>query len=504
MKSRNWTLTVCISACLLLGSTPALAAPPVPLCGAHLLPRTGSLPPVAAKRQFAQSFQVGDPLTLPAFSFRLGENAHYQTTTTCRFVGQHCYIFVEDDVWGTPRVTQAGIDSLTDAFDRATPGDAGRGIFSITTELFGPTPDVDGDPRILIVLLDILDSPITGATFIGYFDTENQAPPTSREIVYIDTNPLDITGALARATLAHEFQHMLHWRADPDEDKWVDEGCSEYAELACGYRDTSQTAASAFLQVTNTSLTLWEDLPFDFDQSFLWMTYFVQRYGGAALVPLVSEPENGIDGVNRMLESRNASQRFESFFADWMAATYLDGPGSLGYQRLDLGPVHPDTIAVPIENLTRRVRLWGIDYLALGESSGLSITIESSADNDLLTVLIAERNAGPAVTSLSVPAGARKRINTFGPDARALAITRTSGETEDYTLTITPLDGTSVAASDFDASGQVDFPDFVFFAAHFGYTAADPNFNPTCDLDGDRRVAFSDFLIFARNFGLSP
>ena len=492
-----------IFACLLLlGATPALADPLLPVCGTPLLPRPGSLPRVAAKLQAVQPFKVGDPLTVPAFSFRLGDKGHYQTTTTCRFVGRHCYIFVEDEVWGT--LTQAGIDSLAGAFDRTTPRDAGRGIYSIDTDLFGPPPDVDGDSRILIVLLDILDSPITGTTFVGYFDTENQGPPTSREILYIDTHPLDITGTLARATLTHEFQHMLHWWADPDEDKWVDEGCSEYAELACGYKDTTQTAAAAFLEYPSTSLTLWEDLPFHFDQSFLWMTYFVQRSGEAVLKPLLSEPENGIAGINGVLASRNTSQRFETLFADWMAATYLDGPAHLGYQRLDLGPVHRSTVAVPTQNRTRKVRLWGTDYLALEASPGLSIDITGAGDSDLLTVLIAERDTGPAVTSLSIPAGARKRINAFGPDARTLAVTRTSGETEDYTFTIVPLDGTSVAASDFDASGKVDFTDFVLFARNFGYTTADPGFTPTYDLDGDRRVAFSDFVIFAENFGASP
>lgn len=491
-----------ISVCLLLlGVTPVLADSLRPVCGTHLLPRSGALPR-AAKLQAVQPFKVGDPLTVPAFSFRWGDGGHYQTTTTCRFVGRHCYIFVEDEVWGT--LTQAGIDSLADAFDRTTPGDAGRGIYAIDTDLFGPPPDVDGDPRILIVLLDILDnSATTGITFVGYFDTDNQGPPTSREIIYIDTNPLDITGTLARATLTHEFQHMLHWRADPDEDKWVDEGCSEYAELACGYKDTTQTAAAAFLEVTNTSLTLWEDLPFDFDQSFLWMTYFVQRSGEAVLKPLLSEPENGIAGINRVLASHNTSQRFETLFADWMAATYLDGPAHLGYQRLDLGPVSRDTVAVPTRNRTRKVRLWGTDYLALEASPGLSIDI-AGAGSDLLTVLIAERDTGPAVTFLSIPTGTRKRINTFGPDARTLAVTRTSGETEDYTFTIVPLDGRSVAASDFDASGRVDFTDFVLFAKNFGYTTADSGFIPTYDLDGDRRVGFSDFVIFAGNFGVAP
>ena len=127
-----------ISVCLLLlGVTPVLADSLLPVCGTHLLPRSGALQR-AAKLQAVQPFKVGDPLTVPAFSFRWGDGGHYQTTTTCRFVGRHCYIFVEDEVWGT--LTQAGIDSLADAFDRTTPGDAGRGIYAIDTDLFGPPP----------------------------------------------------------------------------------------------------------------------------------------------------------------------------------------------------------------------------------------------------------------------------------------------------------------------------------------------------------------------------
>ena len=149
----------------------------------------------------------------------------------------------------------------------------GTGIYDIDTDLFGSPPDVDGDPRIFIVLLDILDSPFTGTTFIGYFDTNNQSGQAMREIVYIDTNPLDVESKLARATLTHEFQHMLHWRGDPDEHKWIDEVCSEYAELACVYKDTLETAGETFLGTPNVSLTVWEDLPFDFDQTYLFMTW---------------------------------------------------------------------------------------------------------------------------------------------------------------------------------------------------------------------------------------
>ena len=496
------SLPLLLCAFLLLPA--AVSADPLPRCGTFDLPRPEIRPRAAAKQQIARSFSVGDTLTVRAYSFRLGVGGHYYTTTTCRWVGQHCYVFVEDDQWGT-RVAQSGVEALAGAFDRATVRYPDRGIFSVNTQVFGHPPDVDGDARILIVALDIEDSPITGSTYVGYFDVENQAPPISREILYIDSKPLDISSGLAAATLSHEFQHMIHWRADPDEDKWVDEGCSEYAELACGYKDTTEAAAWAFLQqISNTSLTEWEDQAYDFDQAFLWTAYFAERYGEDAVRALVSDPENGIPSVDRILASLDVPERFEDLFADWTAAVYLDGPGKWGYSRLNLAPVVRDTVAVPTLQGNRKAMLWGTDYLDLGDASGISIAIGGSGDNGLLAVLITQRDDGPSATAFSITPGATQRIRAFGRETRALAVSRTSGQTPDYAFSIAILDGASPTASDFDGSGLVDFEDFLRFVIHYGRAAGSTGYDPTCDLDGDRQIGFPDFLIFARNYGARP
>ncbi|MCZ6636172.1 MAG: hypothetical protein O7G87_22470 [bacterium] len=473
------------------------------MSGTTFLPRTPKHLP-APKRQLIQPFQVGDPLTVPAFSFRLVGGGHYQTDITCRLVGTHCYIFVENDMWGTDRVTQSGIESLARAFDNATNRDPDRGIFTVDIDLFGPPPNVDGDPRILIVILDVLDSPITGTTFVGYFDVENQSPPISREIIYLDSNPLDIHTDLARATLAHEFQHLLHWAADPDEDKWLDEGCSEYAELACGYRDTTEAATEDFLTLaTNTGLTEWEDLPFDFDQAFLWMTYFAQRYGDASLRQLVADPENGIASVNNLLTTLNVPERFEHLHGAWTAALYLDGPDNLGLKRLDLGPVKQDSFAVPTTQISRNVTLWGTDFLTFGDAPGLSIDIGSTGNENLLVTLITKGD-NPSAAPLAISSGTRKRIHTFTTGTHALSVTGTSGGLQSFSFSVTALEGTSPTASDFDANGEIGFSDFLRFAENFNRSAGLPNFDPTFDLDGDHKVGFSDFLIFAGNFGKTP
>ena len=469
-----------------------------PISGTHLIPRRSPTSIYSSKRQVQQPFQVGDPLTVSAFSFKLIGGGHYQTTTTCRFVGENCYVFVEDEVWGTSHVSQPAIDDLAAAFDDASNADPARGIYDITTALFGPTPDIDGDPRVLIVLLDILDSSFTGSFFSGYFDVENQAPPASREIVYIDVDPLDIQSDLARATLAHEFQHMLHWNADPDEDKWLDEGCSEYAELACGYKDTTQAVANAFLDVPNTGLTVWDDLPFDFDQSFLYMTYFAQRFGDEAVRALVGESGNGEESIDTVLTRLNRPDRFKDIYAEWSIALYLDGQDETGLTQIDVRSPVTTTLTLPASNIARKARLWGSDYLDLdGSFDAVSLSIGSTGDNPLLAILIGPD--GGAFTEID--AGEATTVNIYRADLRAIAMTSAAGTAEDYVLSVSAtLGGDERLASDFDAGGTIDFADFLLFASHFGRSGTDEGYNPSFDLNGNFAVDFTDFLTFAGHF----
>jgi hypothetical protein len=521
LKSRMLCLNTLFFLVLPLMSSVASAADTQLRCGTYLLTPALSSPKSVIAHQVADSFQVGDPLTVPAFSFRAG--LRYQTTTTCRWVGEHCYIFVEDDEWGTPRITEDGIAALASAFDLKIPVDSEHGIYETTTGIFGMPPNVDKDPRIIIVVLDIIDSALSG-TFSGYYDTENQQPPVSREIVYVDSNPIDLDSNLARATLAHEFQHMVHWAADPDENKWLDEGCSEYAELACGYKDTSVTSASSYLQVPNllrssdpslligTSTGISDEfswgsngffLPILFDQSFLFVTYIAEQYGHTAVRGLVADTENGAVSVNNMLLHLDLKERFWDVWANWMSAVYLDEKEELGFRQLDVGEVRRDTLSLPSAQ-SFRLQLWGVDYFVIEGTDGEGLSADISSQSDLMAVIINNREGVFTSSGIPIPGGSVRRIGSYGPGHRVVAFTRTSGQSDTYSFSISPEEGTSSAAVDFDASGLVDLSDFIVFAANFGKSAGENGYDSSLDLDGGNSVDFADFLIFARNFGTFP
>ena len=57
------------------------------------------------------------------------------------------------------------------------------------------------------------------------------------------------------------------------------------------------------------------------------------------------------------------------------------------------------------------------------------------------------------------------------------------------------------SVADFDRDCVVDFSDFVAFAAAFGRTSGDDDFDGMFDLNGNGQIDFPDFLIFALEFG---
>lgn len=59
----------------------------------------------------------------------------------------------------------------------------------------------------------------------------------------------------------------------------------------------------------------------------------------------------------------------------------------------------------------------------------------------------------------------------------------------------------TVTPGDFDSDNDVDFNDFLLFAAGFGLTSSDADYNAALDLSGNGEIDFNDFLIFAANFG---
>ncbi|HIN30961.1 TPA: hypothetical protein EYM82_19020 [Candidatus Poribacteria bacterium] len=343
-----------------------------------------NIPPVDLPSSPAQKqvLKVGDQVSFYAIDFR--NYNQYRTKATLRTIGDFCYIFVEDSQWQLT-ITAKVVQNLNRVFEKLTLSDGNRGIYQIETQAFGHPPNIDNDDRIYILLLDIPDRFRFQGEFIGgYFNPIDQAHgklihpqlqkqmwSNERDIIYIDTDPLNVGSNEGFGTVAHEFQHLIHWRHDQNEEIWVNEGISEYAMLLCGY--SSVEHLQAFGQKPNTSLTNWpadgqNQLP-SYGATYLWILYLDEHYGGTSFVSsLVKNRSVGISGINQVLQLHGFRQSFSSVFSDWKVANYLDDEifdqGRFGYRKINIKvKTHRKHRSYPIHVTGDRLEGYATHYL---------------------------------------------------------------------------------------------------------------------------------------------
>lgn len=270
----------------------------------------------------------------------------------------------------TGHVDSAGVDLLVRAFRDSTFAesiDVGRGIKSIADQIFGLPPDVDNNGKVFILLYDIRDGydPDTSQAFVsGYFDPVDQqsGPGNLADIIYMDTFPGRMTGRFAfsmLSTLAHEYQHLIHYARDRDEDSWVNEGLSELSPVLMGLPHREFTR---YLVDTNNDLASWNNTLEDYARTSLFFLYTWVQAGTQFLQDLIGFTENGISGMQRALTLHDLPL-MDEFVYDWHLANMFnhdDGPrGYKGLYALPSPTMHDIVISYPATNIGGRVDRFG-------------------------------------------------------------------------------------------------------------------------------------------------
>jgi hypothetical protein len=303
-------------------------------------PRATLVPPLATEHQVgtARAFWTYDLSVMPP--------KNKQVASTCRAVGDTVAVYVADSQWPA-KVDQADVDAIVQAFDVDTPKADGVGITARNTDLFGQPSDIDGDGRLIVFIYDIAG--YQGNTFDGFFRAEDLAANNpacannpmlycSNEAEMVHVNSTDPGSAYMLGVMAHEFQHLIHFVADPDEESWINEALSELAMSVSGYEDTGNL--HAYLNDPSAPLETAEFV--DYGAVMLWGTWLYERFGADFVRALVVEPANGRAGLAATWAALGQQVTFEATFADWALANVLDAEGALGYALLELPHFPPD------------------------------------------------------------------------------------------------------------------------------------------------------------------
>ena len=335
----------------------------------------------------APMLPIGTERTFFAPDFRSMQQ--YTVSAVLRGIGNFCYVFVDDSEWNT-RVTAETVQLIVRAFDMTTPANPRRGIYRTLTESFGAPPDIDGNGKVILLLLNIRDANPIGQYIAGFFNPADQSrgvlrnpgfrgfPIRSNEadMLYIDTEPLNPNSEAAHNVIAHEFLHLIHWRHDPNEATWVDEGCAGYASFLCGSSVLAHIAA--FERNPSISLITWPDRDADalphYGATFLWMLYLHEQHGGLrTLTEIVQNRGTSLTGVADALASRGIVQKVSDIFIDWKLANYLSGYRAV---RLSLAPQRWHR-SYPSGTQDGQLSNFSANYIGFEDAKGLTLGFSS-------------------------------------------------------------------------------------------------------------------------------
>jgi hypothetical protein len=369
-------------------------------------------------------FTVGTQKSFYAYDFN--SSSFYSTNFTCKAVGNYCYVFVEDSLWNV-RVNQAAVDSVQKAFDLSTPADPNKGIYQMDVDAFGNPPNVDGDQRIVILILNIRDGYTgSGGYIAGYFSSRNESLVLTNsnkgEFYYVDANPLNLESAYGiqtgMSTTAHEFQHMINfnYHASNTQLTFINESCSMLAELYCGYPSFSQ---SLYENETNYYLFGWRttDDPLvlnDYSRAEKFALYLWDQFGIGIFKDIVqTSAYNGIPLYNYSLQQVGSSLTFTDVFVNWLVANTLNDTTvnrSYGYSYPNITKAKVNNYYNPNASGSNVLNMLAADYISFVNGSNLNITF--TANSSVVVKAIKLGSGSPEV--VDVPNNTPFSVPDFG------------------------------------------------------------------------------------------
>lgn len=341
------------------------------------------------------------PDTSPSGPFKTGakqklwvtnnDNAQsFQIDATLQYVTPHAYFWVQDGV----DYNQSDATKLVDTFENK--------IYPTDREFFGSewTPGVDGDVHIYIVYARGI-----GSSVAGYFSSADEYPAAAHQysnahemfVFNADNSPLN--DQFTYGVLAHEFQHMIHWNQDRNETSWINEGFSEVAMMLNGY----DTGGSADEYTSNPDVQLndWSTEPGangpHYGAAFMFLSYFLDRFGKEATQQLVHDQLNGMESVDDVLKSIKATDavtkqpiQANDVFMDWAATNYLldgsIGDGRYAYKTFTAMPQTHDTQTITDcpASYSSTVHQYGVQYIHITCSGTYTLHFEGDTQTSLL------------------------------------------------------------------------------------------------------------------------
>lgn len=315
-------------------------------------------------------------------------NQTFPITARLIYKTDNVYFFAEDGV----SVNDGDVKKAMDEFQNK--------IYVTDREYFGSEriPGIDDDPHLYILFARGMGSSTAGyqSSADGFSHLAHEFS-NEKEMFYINADSTNPGDSYLLSVLAHEFQHMIQDNEDGNEETWMNEGSSVLAELLNGY-DAGGFDYS-FVADPDLQLNAWSEdggsgdsIP-HYGAGFLFMDYFLDRFGNEALKQLVADQANGFRAVENTLAARGLSDPTTGqpitavgLFSDWVIANYLGdssvADGRYYYHNYPNAPKvesPADTFNdCPVALTSATVHQFAADYYAINCSGQITISFAGS------------------------------------------------------------------------------------------------------------------------------
>ena len=303
-------------------------------------------------------------------------------------------------------------------------------IYPKLYQFYGSPPDIDDNDKVIILVFDIIDGLGGGQYVAGFFYPLNQylnedLIPSQRYSNEAEILCIDGDEGLSHLvdgdfeTLAHEFQHMIHFGHDDNENLWLEEGASMFAEYLIGKDPFSGTSTykSRFSSNPDVSLTYWDYYDSEglvmanYGASYAFFLYLAEHYGGSNIIQnIVTESKNGIESVLLALNNEGIQVKFREVFRNWTIANFLDDTsfanGAYGYYNTSISMSVENTYyASSLPRTENSVPYWGTDYLMFTSRMGQPFILEFQGEgkSNFMVTAILTNNTTPPLNTAVIP-----------------------------------------------------------------------------------------------------
>jgi hypothetical protein len=357
------------------------------------------------------------------------------------------------------------------------------GIFAINKNKFGDWSDHDSNSNFFALVTGMF------GRFAGYWHPKDVYSPWSyptqrvlnksnySDVLYLNKN---LTLAEMKTTFAHELQHNIHGLADSDEETWVNEGCSMYAEEINGLGsfsisqfgaipsgETAPRAAKASLtrftmgdvwnrfgicprcerDSTGASNSegrqIWSS---HYQKAAIWTHYLdvnVPHQTGKTIKSMVSDAANGVAGVNN-LSSTPLLQNPDGPFVKWTVANYANQVNSDpadtdynytgGWAAVGVTPYNGSANGIYIDRVVRNLAADYVKYTHTVEVGSLVVYLKNVGEWNMVVVNAVRLTATgdfkdvQQIAGQTVSADVRKFVvpDDFGTDFKSAVIVITN------------------------------------------------------------------------------